>query len=100
MRNLIKHKLFIAVFLTTYFLFFVVTVSLLNLKKEGLGVGSFEYGFPFAYYYSHCFGWYYSWFGLIGNILVAAIFSIIIGLISTHSWLKFSSPEFRSKWHI
>jgi hypothetical protein len=100
MKSLIKHKIFIAVFLATYFLFFVVTVFLLELKTQGVGVGSWEYGFPFAYYSSSCFGGNYLLSGLIGNILVAAIFSIAIGLISTHFWLKFSSPEFRSKWHI
>lgn len=100
MKNLIKLRVFISVFLTAYFLFFVVTVSVLDLKKSGIGVGSMEYGFPFAYYYSHCFGVYYSWFGLTGNILTAAIFSIAIGLVSAHFWLKFSLREFRAKWHI
>jgi hypothetical protein len=100
MKNLIKHKVFISAFLLTYFLFFVVTIFILDLKKDGFGVGHLEYGFPFAYYYSHCFGGYYLWFGLIGNILVAAGLSIVIGLVSTHFWLKFSSPEFRAKWHI
>ena len=100
MKNLIRHKVFIVSFLMAYFLFFVVTVFALDLKKQGVGVGHLEYGFPFTYYYSHCFGGYYLWLGLIGNILVAGIFSFVIGLVSTHFWLKFSSPEFRSKWHI
>jgi len=100
MKNLIKQKVFIAAFLVTYFLFFGLTVFILDLKKQGFGVGHLEYGFPFTYYYSHCFGGYYLWFGLIGNILAAATFSIVIGLVSTHFWLRFSSPEFRSKWHI
>ena len=79
---------------------FVTTIFILDLKKSGIGVGSMEYGFPFAYYYSHCFGGYYSWTGLTGNILTAAILSVVIGLISTHFWLMLSSPEFRAKWHI
>jgi len=100
MKRLIKHKVFIGAFLTAYFLFFVTTIFILDLKKSGIGVGSMEYGFPFAYYYSHCFGGYYSWTGLTGNILTAAILSVVIGLISTHFWLMLSSPEFRAKWHI
>lgn len=100
MKNLIKHKVFIAAFLAAYFSFFVVTIFLLDLKTEGFGIGSVDYGFPFTYYSSKCFGGYYLWFGLLGNILAAAVSSIVIGLISTHFWLKFSSPEFRSKWHI
>lgn len=109
MRNLIKHKIFISAFLLTYFLFFGITVFLLELKKEGVGIiGHTEYGFPFGYYYSHCWGGHYLWCGLIGNILFATVLSIAIGLASTHFWLKFllplwqeiSSPEFRSKWYI
>jgi len=100
MNNLIKHRVFINTFLLAYFLFFVVTIFILDLKSEGFGVGHLGYGFPFTYYYSSCFSGYYLWLGLIGNILVAGIFSFVIGLVSTHFWLKFSSPEFRSKWHI
>ena len=84
MRNLIKHKVFIAVFLSTYFLFFLVTVFLLEMKRRGVGVGSMDYGFPFTHYSSNCFGGNYLWFDLMGNILVAAIFSILAGLVSTH----------------
>jgi len=100
MKRLIKHKVFISAFLTAYFLFFVLTIFIFDLKKSGIGVGSMEYGFPFSYYYSHCFGGYYSWSGLMGNILTATILSTIIGLAAAHFWIKFSSPEFRAKWHI
>jgi len=100
MKKLIKHRVFIGAFLTAYFLFFVTTVFVLDLKKSGVGVGSMEYGFPFAYYYSHCFSGYYSWLGLMGNIFTAGILSFVIGLAVAHFWRKFSSPEFRAKWHI
>ena len=108
MKNLIKHKIFISSFLLAYFSFFVVTVFILDLKTAGFGVGSFEYGFPFTYYFSTCFGGDYSWLGLTGNILFAAFLSSLVGLISTilwlkilfPLWLKISSPEFRSKWFI
>jgi len=100
MRKLIRQKIFISAFLLTYFLFFVTTIFILDLKKSGFGVGNLEYGFPFAYYHSHCFGGYYSWFGLAGNILTAGIFSLMAGLLASHLWLKFSSSGFRAKWHI
>jgi hypothetical protein len=100
MKNLIKNKVFISMFLLAYFLFFVITIYVLDLKTSGFGVGSMDYGFPFTYYSSHCFGGNYLWVGLIGNIIVATAISFIVGLISTHFWLKFSSPQFRAKWHI
>lgn len=100
MKKLIKSKIFIITFLIAYFSFFIVTIFLLEIKREGFGVGHLEYGFPFTYYYSHCWGGYYLWLGLIGNILFAFILSSISGLISSHFWLKFSSPEFRQKWYL
>lgn len=100
MKRLIKHKVFIGAFLTAYFSFFLITISILDLKKSGFGVGSVDYGFPFTYYYSTCFGGGYSWIGLAGNIFTAAIFSFVIGLVAAHFWLKLSAPEFRAKWRI
>jgi hypothetical protein len=111
MKNLIRQKIFIGAFLTSYFLFFVITFSISRFPRTGGGgilLGHTLYGFPFAYYYSHCFGGYYLWFGLAGNILVAAIVCSVIGLISAHFWTSwllplwqtFSSPEFRAKWYI
>jgi hypothetical protein len=108
MKNLIKRRIFIGAFLTSYFLFFVITVSILDFKRAGFGVGHAEHGFPFAYYYSHCFGGYYLWLGLAGNILTAAVLSFVTGLFSAHFWTRWlvpfwqtvSSPEFRAKWYI
>ena len=100
MKKLIKSKVFIGAFLTAYISFFIVTISVLDLKTSGIGVGSMDYGFPFVYYSSHCFGGNYSWIGLAGNIFVATILSFIIGLVAAQLWFKFSSPEFRAKWYI
>ncbi len=100
MKNLIKHKVFISTFLLTYFLFFLITINILDLKRDGIGVGSMDYGFPFIYYSSHCFGGNYFLLGLIGNILVAAIISFLAGLVASHFWIKFSSPAFRAKWYL
>ena len=108
MKSLIAHKLFIGSFLATYFSFFLVTVKILEIKRDAVFEGHLYYGFPFDYYYSHCFGGYYIWSGLVGNIVFAIVLSVVIGIASTLVWLKIllpwakkiSSAEFRAKWHI
>lgn len=108
MKNLIKSKIFIGTFLLTYFLFFIVTVFILDLKIDGFGVGHIAYGFPFTYYYSHCFGGDYIWSGLLENIFVAMVISFITALIVPYLGLnissairaKLSSPEFRARWYL
>ena len=108
MKSLLKSKIFIAAFLLTYFLFFVLTIYVLEVKTAGFGAGSWEYGFPFTYYYSNCYGGGYVWSGLFGNIFVAGIFGVVSGIVSTFFWRnhllpflqKISSEEFRKKWYI
>ena len=100
MKKLIRSKIFTSGFFLSYFSFFVVTIFILDLKKDGVGVEHYEHGFPFAYYYSHCFGGYYLWVGLVGNMLLAAAISAVVGLAISQLWSKFSSPEFRSKWYL
>lgn len=108
MKKLIESKLFIAVFLLTYFSFFAVTVLVLDIKRAGLGAGNLAYGFPFAYYYSNCYGGAYWWPGLLGNVLFAGLLGAASGLLIMHwqknrlePWRqKISSPEFRRKWHL
>ena|SRR5687767_14698840 len=103
MKNLIKHKVFITAFLLTYFLFFVLTINLATAEISAGGAisaGVSNYGFPFTYYTSHCFGGGYSFSGLIGNIFVAAIVSSVAGLAAAHFWIKSSSAEFRAKWYL
>lgn len=96
MKNLIQSKIFIIVFLVSYFLFFALTINRLH---SSLGTNT-AYGFPFAYYYSHCFGENYNWLGFAGNLLCALILSSVTGLASSHLRLKVSSPEFRAKWYL
>lgn len=102
MRNLIKSKVFIATFLLTYFTFLLATGFIPHqpLWSRSIILGYSEYGFPFAYYISTCFGSYYSWQGLLGNILFAFALSFVIGIIFSHFWLKISSSEFRAKWYL
>jgi hypothetical protein len=100
MKNLIKSKIFIVTFLMTYFSFFAFTIWIFEVKRDGVGVGHTEYGYPFIYFRSHCFGGSYDFQGLIGNIFFAFGLSFFVGLFFSHFWLKFSSPEFRQKWHL
>lgn len=100
MKDLIKSKIFISTFLTAYFLFFIITVCIFDFKRKSFGAGNFDYGFPFAYYHSNCFGGDYLWTGLVNNILFAAFLSFGIGLASVIFWRKVSSPEFRKKWYL
>lgn len=108
MKNILKSKVFIGTFLVTYFSFFILTILVLDIKSEGLGVGHWGHGFPFTYYYSSCWGGAYIWGGLIGNIFTAGILGVAGGVFSVYSWKnhlipfwqKVSSEEFRTKWHI
>lgn len=106
MRNLIKHRVFISTFLFVYVSFFFSTIYVFEIKNAGIGVGNWEYGFPFIYYNSHCFGGSYIYEGLIGNILFAIILSFLLGLISSYVlqnlllqfYSKLTSKEFLNKW--
>lgn len=108
MKNLIKSKIFIGVFLIAYFAFFAITIFILEVKSKGFGAGHLEYGFPFTYYYSSCFGGDYLWSGLAGNILFAALLSffVALGFVVLWSkrilplWQKVTSSEFRKKWYL
>ena len=108
MVKLIKHNSFIVGFLASYFLFFLFTVFLFEFKSAGIGIGSAAYGYPFTHYYSHCFGGYYIYTGLLGNILFAAILGTILGLVFSYlwnncvtpAWKKVTSDEFRKKYHL
>lgn len=88
MKNLINSKIFIATFLITHFVFSFFTITL----ESGFGTVS-EYGFPYTYYYSTCFGGGYSWMGLVGNIIFATIFSFIVGIIFKIIWLQIESKK-------
>ena len=108
MIKLIKHKAFISTFLLTYFLFFFLTMYVLEIKSRGFGVGSIHYGFPFTYFSSYCFAWNYWYWGLAGNMLFATLLGIFVGLSCSLFWLKtipliwakVSDPKFRQKWYL
>lgn len=119
MKNLIKHKIFVGTFLSTYFSFFFITVclslakpiymDLLDLNKPFGLVGFSFYGFPFVYFYEGCFNFgTYHLEGLISNILFASLISALVGVFISFAWSKLgypllskiSSPEFRAKWYL
>lgn len=108
MKEILKSKMFIGVFLLTYFSFFFLTIYVWEIKSSGFGAGWWNYGFPFTYYGSHCFGGYYLWSGLLGNILFAGILSAFGGAVLTYLWgvhligfyEKVTSDEFRAKWYL
>ena len=108
MKKLIVSRLSITAFLLSYFSFFALTIPILEIRREGFGVGSWEYGYPFAYYYSGCVGGDYLWSGLIGNILFAAGLSAAVGFAAVLVWRNLlaplrahlASPEIRRKWYL
>jgi len=100
MKNLVKSRIFIGAFLVSYFAFFILTIFVFEIKKSGIGVGSMDYGFPFTYFQSHCFGGNYDLQGLIGNVIFAGILSCFIAFGISNLKEKFSSPEFRAKWYL
>ncbi|HEY8561724.1 MAG TPA: hypothetical protein VIL74_15215 [Pyrinomonadaceae bacterium] len=108
MKRILKSKLFIGTFLLIYFSFFILTIYVWEIKTGGAFAGSSNYGFPFTYYRSHCFGGSYNGVGMIGNILFAGILGVAGGVIFTFLWRnhlipfyeKAASEEFRAKWRI
>lgn len=108
MKRLLKSKTFIGAFLVTYFSFFVLTMYVFEVKTSSFGAGSWDYGFPFTYFFERCFNAGYIWSGLFGNIVFAGILSFAVGAIAAYfrqNHLKpflqrVSSKEFRAKWHI
>ena len=100
MIGLIRSRIFAAAFFVSYFLFFYVTIFVLEIQGPGFGVGHTEYGFPLTYYYSHCFGGYYIWSGLIGNAIFASLMSAVIALACSRVWIQLWSPQFRAKWYL
>ncbi|MCA1589126.1 MAG: hypothetical protein LC734_01800 [Acidobacteria bacterium] len=100
MKHIIGTNLFAAVFFTSYFAFFVVTIFVLNIQRPGVGLGHTEYGFPFGYYYDHCFRGYYIWTGLVTNMVIAAVISALVGIGVGVVRSKVSSPAFRAKWYL
>jgi hypothetical protein len=100
MKELIRSRVFISSFIIAYFSYFLITISKLNISGPGYGAGSVEYGFPFTYYESRCFGENFYPLGLLGNILFAALIGTIIGIFCAYVWKTLASEDFREKWNL
>jgi len=100
MAHLVDSRAFGIAFFAFYFLFFVSTIFVFDIRRPSIGIGSADHGFPFAYYHSHCFGGFYIWSGLLGNIVFASILSGFFGLAVAKTWQNLSSPEFRARWYL
>ena len=108
MKDLIKHPVFIVIYLAGYSGFFVVTILLFDMSSPGFGVGSVDYGFPFVYYSTHCFGENYNLEGLFGNIVFATLISCGLGVFCSGVWSLAVKPrlagidleELKRKWYL
>jgi len=91
MSKLFPETAFNLGFVIGILLFFAFNYYSLSANYSGRIDGFGESGFPFSWMDS---GWFLQrilWIGLIANILVAATFSFIVGLIFKSIWSKISS---------
>jgi hypothetical protein len=100
MKELIRSRVFISSFIIAYFSYFLVTIWILKIARPGFGVGTVDYGYPFAYCGSACFGESFYPLGLLGNILFAALIGTIVGVFCAYVWKTLASEDFRSKWDL
>jgi hypothetical protein len=93
MNKIFKYKAFVVGFLISFVSFFLMT-DLIDKKGRSICFDCGEkFGFPFYALEmgGQAFDKHYLWLGLIGNILVALIFSFAVGLIFKFTWSKISS---------
>jgi hypothetical protein len=99
MKRLIKTKVFGVAFFASYIAAVIAAWSVEGWNPS-IGVGSTNYGFPFTYYSSHCFGGGYVVPGLLGNAAFGCLIATGFAFAASNMWTKFSSPEFRTKWYL
>jgi hypothetical protein len=100
MRERLSSKGFAFSFFATYFAFVLITMYVFDFSSPGLGIGHTEHGFPFTYYYSHCFGGTYIWSGIFANLTIGGALSFLVALGVELLTKNLSSPEFRKRWHV
>lgn len=108
LTGLLRSKVFITGFLAAYTTFFVLTLFIYPSNGRGFGVGTVYYGYPFTYYFSTCFSGGYLYTGLFGNILFAAVISLLMGMFATLIADRLVKPacrfvaseEFHRKWYL
>jgi hypothetical protein len=101
MKNLIKSNTFIVGFLFGFIAFLYVT-ELIERKFSVWGKGicfdcSRLTGFPFPYHQDSSFvdPPHFLWFGLIADIVIAIVFSFVVGLIFRLVWSKIKMQKLR-----
>jgi len=92
-RSIIASRVFIVSALTVYILFFVVTMMLIDTSGPGGGIGSVSFGYPYSYYFSHCFGASYDTIGLIKNSLFALGISVLSGIAVSYIYKLFCNES-------
>jgi hypothetical protein len=99
MNKIFRSKAFVFSFLIGFASFFFVT-DYIDKKDRSICFDCGEkFGFPFHFLETggQVFDRHYLWFGLIADVLIAVIFSFIIGLIFTFLWLKILSHRLHLK---
>ncbi len=100
MKNLIKNSVFIRGFLCglPLFIFLTSVIEWDNKNRvESCYACEMTKGFPFAYYNKGVLvgTGRLLWFGLIADILIAIVFSLVIGLIFKVVWEKFTAKRLK-----
>ncbi|HSK73785.1 MAG TPA: hypothetical protein VK892_18955 [Pyrinomonadaceae bacterium] len=90
--------LFLLAQVISFFIYFISTLKLIFNTPPNISIhGFWDIGFPFSMYYG-MFSFFHgkvNFEGLIGNILVATVFSFILGLIFKFVWLKSESQKLK-----
>jgi hypothetical protein len=99
MHSILNTKAFAIIYFAAYVLFFAISFNVTDVFPNGL-LGHTAYGFPFTYYYAHCFGAQFIWLGLLGNVVIGAVLSVVVSAALTRLWYNVNSPEFRAKRYL
>jgi hypothetical protein len=103
MSKLFCNKAFNLGFFITFGLFgflnylvYIVSNNVNNNSVITFSAGGYIVGFPFVFYQviiGHPNIFDFRWLFLIANILIAVVFSLLIGLIFKFVWSKISAPS-------
>src|SRR3712207_321621 len=108
MHKLISYAAFKIGFWSGIFLFVVLNLLSYELSRHKYDTlpikfadaGGYEMGFPFTLYvwsFGYPFNFYFVWSGLIADILIALVFSFVLGLIFKFVWSKSASRRLNLK---
>ena len=98
MSKITLNKIFFAGFMFGLFLFPVINYfSYLSFPKPYITHALHKFGFPFTVYADGGFEYTKQilWFGLIADILIALIFSFILGFVFRFIWSKITARQLK-----